>query len=169
MKKYMAICVTLVALAWGGVAAAATPQGKLTGSGTYDGFDLVVVTTVIDGGTSYVGLENDRSGNCSGDAGLMVFNNFAQFGVLCAHYVAQSRDGNGPKMRVATIGQFPGQWIVWRFTDGSGVGQPDKIATGTTSSFEEAVRWVNTGAIGSGHLSSSWSFATVTGNYSIIP
>jgi hypothetical protein len=25
--------------------------------------------TVIDGGTSYVGLENDLSGNCDGDSG----------------------------------------------------------------------------------------------------
>jgi hypothetical protein len=32
MKKYLAICGALVALAWMGVAAAATPQGKATGS-----------------------------------------------------------------------------------------------------------------------------------------
>ena len=34
MKKYVAICAALAALAWAGVAAAATPQGKLTGQAT---------------------------------------------------------------------------------------------------------------------------------------
>jgi len=57
MKKYMAICATLVALAWAGVAAAATPQGQLTGGAFVNSSGIIpwfVSSPVIDGGTSFV-------------------------------------------------------------------------------------------------------------------
>ena len=72
MKKYVAICGTLAALAWVGVAAATTAQGKLTGSAAITVGEFTVTTTIVDGGTSYVGLENDKSGNCSGDSGAVL-------------------------------------------------------------------------------------------------
>src|SRR5262245_2522775 len=101
MKKHVAICATLAALAWAGVAAADTPQGKLTG-GAFIGGNMPweIVSPSIDGGTSFVGLENDKSGNCNGDSGSIgpgsVFVN-----VVCADYIASSRDGSGAKMRLA--------------------------------------------------------------------
>ena len=81
MKKYVAICATLTALAWVGVAAAATSQGTLSGSATItpngtNTFTFGIGTPVIDGGTSYVGLENDLSGNCDGDSGTVDVGGF---------------------------------------------------------------------------------------------
>jgi hypothetical protein len=76
-----------VALAGSSVAAADAAQGKLTGDATV-GTPLVltlhVITTVVDGGTSYVGTENDRSGNCNDDSGS-VFVGFSgrTFNVVC--------------------------------------------------------------------------------------
>ena len=169
MKKYVAICATLTALAWVGVAASAAPQGKLTGSASAGGTSLPTVTTpVIDGGTSYVGLGNDRSGTCEGDSGVVQrFSN--TYNIVCAHYVASSRDGSGPKMRFAYVWFHPiaHWWIVevWRVTDG-GAG-PDTVALGSdVSDFEAtarqiAMQWVNTGRIGSGHPG-AWLFQTPT-------
>jgi len=54
MTKWVAICTTLVALAWVGVAAADTLQGKLTGSTT----DFTITTPITDASTSFVGNEN---------------------------------------------------------------------------------------------------------------
>ena len=168
MKQYVAICSTLAALVWAGVAGAATPQGKLTGTGTFAGIraSLAITTTITDGGDNAVGLENDRSGNCTGDSGQVFFVGLS-FDVFCAHYVAQSRDGSGPKMRFA----FPagvGFYSIWRISDGGA--QPDKAAVGTATSLAEALAWVNTGAIGSGHLFSTWDFQPVTnGDYIITP
>ena len=114
-KKPVATCATLAVLVWVGVAAAATPQGKLTGTGTFVGLraSLAITTTITDGGENAVGLENDRSGNCTGDSGQVFFVGLS-FPVFCAHYVAHSRDGSGPKMRFA----FPtgvGFYSIWRF------------------------------------------------------
>ena len=160
MKKSVAICSAVVALAWVGVAAAATPQGKLTGTGNFNGLraTLAITTTITDGGENAVGLENDRSGNCTGDSGQVSFVGLS-FSVFCAHYVAHSRDGSGPKMRFA----FPagvGFYSIWRISDGGA--QPDKAAVGTATSLAEALAWVNTGAIGSGHPFSTWNFQPVT-------
>ena len=68
----MLLVLFTAALAGPSVAAADTAQGKLTGDATVGTplfFTLHVITTVVDGGTSYVGKENDRSGNCNDDSG----------------------------------------------------------------------------------------------------
>ena len=166
MKKYVAICATLAALAWVGVAAAATPQGKLTGSGTLGDF-LNITNPVIDGGTSYVGLENDNSGACTNDSGLVQLNGTTE-AIVCAHYVAASRDGSGPKMRFAFENPFapvPGCYDVWRISDGgatdkvgrSGVCGPDALAI--------AQMWVNRGLVGTGSAATltPWNLGTTTG------
>jgi len=168
MKKCVATCATLAALVWAGVAAAGTPQEKLTGTGNFDGLrtTLAITTTITDGGENAVGQENHRSGNCTGDSGQVSFVGLS-FSVFCAHYVAHSRDGSGSKTRFA----FPagvGFYSIWRISDGGA--QPDKAAVGTATSLAEALAWVYTGAIGSGHLFSTWDFQPVTnGDYTITP
>ena len=116
----LAVCVGAF-LAAPSIAAAATPQGKLTGSGTIDPgglpltFDVHPQDPVIDGGTSYVGLENDKSGDCNGDSGTMLIRGDV-FPVACAHYVASSRDNGHPKMRFAFQG-FGDDYQAVRITD----------------------------------------------------
>jgi hypothetical protein len=162
MKKAVAICATLVALAWVGVAAAATPQGKLTGSATVFGGTFTISTAVIDGGTSYVGLANDKSGNCDGDSGSVIAGTTVT--VVCAHYVASSGCCNtgSPKMRFAVPNAAGGYSIV-RITDNGA--SPDTFAFGVTDTFEQARAWVNKGARGGG--GGAWAFGGVTGDYTI--
>ena len=161
MKKYVAICATLAALVWVGVAAADTPQGKLTSSAASG---PAVTTPIIDGGTSFVGKENDRSGNCLGDSGVVEVNGISHT-VLCAHYVAASRDNSGPKMRftyqdvVLTTTYYP----VWRISDG---GQIDTVGTNNFTVFDlgTAESIVNQGLQGSGfNPPFGWSFVSGTG------
>src|SRR5262245_25271004 len=97
MRKFALLALLAAGLVVPGVAAADTAQGKLTGSGDL----LTIATPVIDGGTSYVGLENDKSGDCSGDTGSVALPGEVAETVVCAHFVASSRDGSGPKMRFA--------------------------------------------------------------------
>jgi hypothetical protein len=160
MKKYVAICATLVALAWVGVAAAATPQGKLTGSAavTFAG-PLTITTPVLDGGTSYVGLENDKSGNCTNDTGAVTIIGLPA-PIVCAHFVASSRDGSGPKMRFAF--QNPTNtncYYVYRISDG---GATDKVGGIYVCSIDLARSAVNMGTTGGG-LGIPWIFTTVDG------
>ena len=101
MRKFALLALLAAALAVPSIAAAATPQGHLTGSANLNGGALFPVD-VTDGGTSYVGLENDRSGNCDGDSGTVTLGVTTE-SVLCAHFVASSRRLNtgSPKMRFA--------------------------------------------------------------------
>jgi hypothetical protein len=164
MKKYAAICATLVALVWVGVAAATVgPQGKLTGSATIDGFGTVTITTpVLDGGTTYVGLENDKSGDCSGDSGVVTAIGVTRT-IVCAHFVASSRDGSGPKMRIAFQDPFNRTcYDVLRISDGGStdtVGDLGLICPVAGQSAEAAVNKGSVGALGFNF----WTFSTVDG------
>jgi hypothetical protein len=167
MKKYAAICATLAALAWTGVAAADTAQGKLTGSAVAFGTTLAITSPVIDGGTTYVGKENDYSGNCNNDSGAVTLDGAAET-IVCAHFVAASRDGSGPKMRFA----FPSPvccfcYEVWRISDGGAQGT-DKVGIGFAcspswpTSLAHAQSVVNRGSVG-GLGVSLWAFTNVDG------
>jgi len=171
MKKYALICATLVALVWTTVAAATAPP-QLTGSMSFVGSTFAVGDPITDGGSSYVGLENDRSGNCTGDSGTWILNGGTPLPVLCAHWVQHSRGflAGSPKMRF-TFQSPGGLYFVIRITDNTATdaGQ-DSYATGLTSSLQDAKNWVNTGAIGSGHSFSDWSLVTVTdGDFVVTP
>ncbi len=156
----LAVCVGAF-LAMPGIAAADTAQGKLTGSGTIapggPTFDVHPQDPVIDGGTSYVGLENDKSGNCNGDSGTMLIRGDV-FPVACAHYVASSRDNGHPKMRFAFQG-FGDDYQGVRITDNGQSG--DTVAFSPAFlTFAQARAWVNKGAIGG--AGGSWVFQTLT-------
>ena len=173
MKKYTAICAVLGALVWAGVAAADAPQGKLTGSGTTVGANetIDITQTVTDGGTSYVGLANDRSGNCDGDTGTITHNG-TSFDIVCAHFVASSRGffAGNPKMRFA-FALVPGAvWEIVRIVD-NGTGN-DTFASGFVFSLADAQAWVNVGAVGSDHTGvQGWSTFSLTqgSEYTVTP
>jgi len=171
MKKYVVICATLVALAWVGVAAAAAPQGKLTGSalrGSPLHGTFTITSPVIDGGMTFVGLENDQSGNCDGDSGIVTItgNTPFNFRVVCAHYVASSGccNAGSPKMRFA-FQVNSAEFVVVRVTDNGDSPDTFGAATVTASSLAQAQAMVNTGVKGGG--GGSWIFASLTGNYTI--
>jgi hypothetical protein len=163
----LAVCVG-ASLAAPGIAAAETPQGKLAGFAGGPSFFLSISVPIMDGGTSDVGLGNDLSGNCNGDSGG-IFSNFSINFIVCAHFVQHSGccNAGSPKMRFAYQTAIAG-WTVVRVTDVGGSG--DTVAIGTTTSLADAQAWVNTGANGSGHPSTAWTFQTLTsGNLTITP
>jgi hypothetical protein len=167
MRKFALLALLAAALAVPSIAAAATPQGHLTGSANLNGGALFTVD-VTDGGTSSVGLENDRSGNCDGDSGTVTLGVSTE-SVLCAHFVASSRGLNtgSPKMRFAIQNTGTDFYAVFRITDNGA--STDTVAVGATDSLAAAEAWVNMGAIGSG-AGGAWQFATLTsGNYTITP
>jgi hypothetical protein len=171
MKKYVAICGMLAALVWVGVAAADTAQGKLTGSAFLPsyGYQFTITSPILDGGDSYVGLENDKSGNCNGDSGEVSFGGFVE-PIACAHYVASSRDGSGPKMRFAVVSPFDSRcYSVWRISDG---GATDKVGAtslcgmaggGGADTLAQAKVIVDLGRIGAGSGWGDWQYQTVNG------
>jgi len=169
MKKYVAICAMLVALTWVGIAAADTPQGKLTGSALLSAFgQLTITTAILDGGTSYVGQGNDKSNpdTCNLDSGAVTVGGLGAANVVCAHYVAASLDGSGPKMRFAYEDpRFPGCYQVLRISDG---GATDKVGIAEACvTLAQIQAWVNTGILGSGIALDPWFFSRVTGNFTI--
>jgi hypothetical protein len=172
MKKFIALCGVSATLAWAGIAAADTPQGKLTGSANLGGIGLLTITTTItDGGTSFVGAGNDKSGNCNGDSGAVSFPAFPA-SIICAHYVASSLDGSGPKMRFAYPNPLiAGCFDVWRISDG-GAGGTDKVGGASACAAPSIIQtWVNQGLFGTGLAASlnPWFFPTVTGDLIITP
>ena len=80
---------------------------------------------MIDGGPSYGGLENDLSGNCDGDSGMVLVGQL-QLPVACAHFVASSGccDAGSPKMRFAVTAS--GGYVIVRITDNAA--SPDTYA-----------------------------------------
>jgi len=170
MKKYMAICATLVALAWAGVATAAAPQGRLTGSATIVSLvaTLTITTPVLDGGTTYVGLENDKSANCSGDTGTVTLAGISKT-IVCAHFVAASADGSGPKMRFAiqSLGD-PTCYYVFRISDGGATDKVGVLGICGSNALGVVKAIVNKGSLGGGGFINGWTLSTVDG-YTVTP
>jgi len=172
MRKLALLLLITAALAAPGIAAADTAQGQLTGSATFNGNTFQITAPVIDGGTSYVGLENDKSGNCEFDSGTVVIN-LQTVSVACAHYVASSHDNGHPKMRLAySLGVG---YQVARITDNGPVDSntgisPDTFAVGQVLVSATVARdWVNKGAIGS-QVGFGWAyFGPLSGDCSITP
>lgn len=172
MKKIVALFAVALMAICAAAAYAATPQGKLTGGALVDAQGplsgrVEFGPPVIDGGTSYVGLENDQSGTCTGDSGTVKVRLFddAFHNVLCAHFVLHSGDSGNPKMRFLYQSES-GKWTVVRIVDNGSPGTNDTIAFGFVTSLADGIEWVNRGALGSGHPFSAWGFTTVeSGNF----
>ena len=172
MKKFALLALLAAALAVPSIAAAVpASQGTLTGSATLGApinGTWAITTPVIDGGTDFVGLENDKSGDCDGDSGDIVDPFQVVRSVICAHFVASSGccNAGSPKMRLAFSVSTSGEsFRVVRITDNGDL--PDTWAVGTTFSRADAEAWVNLGAQGC-HCGLGWGFVTVTdGNYTV--
>ena len=107
MMKLALLVLVAAALAAPSIAAADTPQGQLNGAANVGADAFLTTSTVLDGGMSYVGAENDLSGSCAGDSGQFLFGRPGSarlFDVVCAHYVASSKccPTGAPKMRFAS-------------------------------------------------------------------
>ena len=94
MKRLITGVALVAALAISVAANASSGKRFLTGGAKLDGsFRFVVTGPVRDGGTAYVGVENDQSGNCDGDSGTVMVAG-TKYDVVCAHFVAHSGDFN---------------------------------------------------------------------------
>jgi hypothetical protein len=168
VRKLALLAVFVSGLAVPGIAAAATPQGQLTGTGAIGGFAISISTPVKDGGTSDVGLENDYSGTCAGDTGVVERSGFVS-PIVCAHYVVSSGccNAGSPKMRFA-YPNVAGTYTVVRITDNGA--SPDSLGVGTTNDLLLAQAWVQKGAQGAGLPFSVWNLSFVgVGNFTVTP
>jgi hypothetical protein len=160
----LALCVGAF-LAVPGIAASKTlTPATLSGSATVNGSTVAISFGGVAANpfSPYDGESNDLSGTCGvDDRGVnTVIVNSTTFNVVCAHWVAPKVccTGNG-KMRFAyQVGAST--FYVVRITDNGG--SPDTLAFVKTTSFADALSWVNTGANGSGHPSSSWMVLNMT-------
>jgi hypothetical protein len=168
MRKFALLALLAAALAVPSIAAAAMAQGKLTGAATIgdplccSNFIIVNGQPVTDGGTTFVGLENDRSGNCVGDSGQVLLGTSAAVNVVCAHYVASSGccSTGSPKMRFAVQLQNGG-FLIFRITDNGVAGDTWAEGQPFVDTLAQVTAWVNTGRIGAGFADGSWLFASV--------
>jgi hypothetical protein len=187
MRKVVTICGTIVAaLVLAGVAAAAAPQGKLTGSVTFASAPLgihalTVKTTIVDGETVNVAKKNDRSGDCDGDSGSIKVDYAggggedattlsstggdddhgasATYNIICAH---NAGDGS---MMVDYFDTRIGRYVVFRVID-----RPagDTFLYQTETNATRALQWVNLGTNDSGHGATPLLSAPIqTGGFTI--
>jgi hypothetical protein len=164
MKKLALLVLFAAVLAVPSIAAAKTLlPATMSGSATVNGITVGIGNAMEDGGqfSDFSGLENDKSGNCQDDGGTVTVNS-TTFNVVCVHWVESSGccSPGSQKMRFAyQVG--PSNYAVIRITDNGG--SPDTYAIGNTTSLTNAVSWVNLGASGSGHhTSSAWTFLNIT-------
>jgi hypothetical protein len=169
MKRLVITAGLLAALALPVAASASTAEGHLTGGALIgDSVRFVIAGPVVDGGTSFLGAEDDQSGLCDGDSGSVKVNG-TRYSVICAHFVAESGNfGTGsPKMRFA-YQTGPGSYTIVRITGNGSPGAQDNFGWATVTTLPEAIAWVNRGANGSGHSTEGWTFLPISeGNYSV--
>jgi hypothetical protein len=167
MKKLITGAALIAALAIPVAANASSGNGFLTGGAKLNGsFRFVITGPVIDGGTSFVGAEDDQSGLCDGDSGTVMVAG-TKYDVVCAHFIAESGNFNtgSPKMRFA-FQTDANTWVVVRITNNGSPGGKDTFAWGTTTSLVDAIAWVNRGLKGTHNPSDSWTFLSIShGNY----
>lgn len=154
MKRFVALTAAVVAaFSLAGIASAATPQGHLGGAGnvsTTIGIQRVEVNSTINDGTmSYVGLNNDKSGNCNGDTGQVNVNYTAangspnsQFTVTCAHFTNTT---SGGWMQFSWHDTNLNTYVVFRIGDRGQNAGLDKFEYTTTATATDAQSIVNLG------------------------
>ena len=134
MKKYLAICGTLAALAWVGVAAAAhaARQADRFGADQSGARRQLYVHSRHPRDRRrhrplYIGTENDKSGNCDGDSGIL-----DGYTVVCAHFVASSKccNAGSPRMRFA-YQRLSNYFVIAKITDNGA--STDTVALGATA------------------------------------
>ena len=169
MKRVVTLCGVIGALAFAGVASAATPQGHLDGDlkfknpPTLQIHKIDITSTINDGEQVYVAVNNDKSNDCDGDTGTLEVqydsstglgdaSGKASYPVLCAHYT-----GNN-SMTISYNDTEIGKFVVIRFVDRSAAGKPDQVLVGSTTDANLAIQWPNRGYGGSGAQLAGLSF-----------
>lgn len=171
MKKLLVSLFAIVALALAGVASAATPQGNLTGAGNVATSISISRAeangTITDGETVYVGLNNDKSGDCVGDSGGINVNYSAasgfpnsSFTIQCAHYTATA---SGGWMSFSWYDSNLNTWVVFRIGDRGQNAGLDKFEYTTATTATNAMRAVNLGVAGCGFCTATLTHSTTSG------
>jgi len=155
MKKLMALAAVVGAAMLVPVALGATSQGILRGhSGEVKvsllGIEMIQVRSDIkDGETVQIGENNDDTGDCNGDTGVVRVKyigtgadgkNHATLRVICAHWT-------GAEMQFDFFDPQSGKWVVVRALD-YGNGAHDATRYQAYDSAAEAQLVVNTGTNG---------------------
>jgi hypothetical protein len=147
MKRLFRVLAFLAAAIVVSAAAAATPQGHLSGAASlasnHAGITRVVAHKVSDGETVFVGLKNDRSGDCDGDTGTLTIKHGGSattYNVLCAHYVANFAMG------VLYFDDTIGKYVEVRVRERGQPAREDIVDIGVMGTDKNrAVRCVNLG------------------------
>jgi hypothetical protein len=187
MKKALTtIGVLVAALTFAGVAAAATPQGKLTGGATLTSnplgiHSITVVTTIVDGETVDVAKNNDRTGDCDGDSGKIKVtygsssssadtsstnvdwgsgSSYHYYYIHCAHYTGDLA------MMVDYYDSKLCKYVIFRVKD-----RPtgDSFLYHTATTAAGAMSWVNLGTGDSGNNASPLISTPMSGDFSVTP
>ena len=167
MKKALTtIGIVVAALTFAGVAAAATPQGKLTGGATLTSNPLgihsvTVITTIVDGETADVAKNNDRTGDCDGDSGKIKVTygyHYSYYNILCAHYTGDLA------MMVDYYDSKLCKYVIFRVKDRP-TGDSFLYRTDTTAT--RAMNWVNLGTGDSGNNATPLMSTPMSGGFSI--
>src|SRR5262245_15318713 len=176
--------VALAALALAAVAWAATPEGKLTGeikwnnpgSRPFEGVGTngihVITTDAGQGGTPikdgqtdplFINVNNDRSGNCTGDSGNIVVQyvdagvGSAVYPIICAHY------SNDVTMSYDFFDTHYQKYLVVNVVY-KGASADPIVRFGVETDATRAMQWVNLGTAGSGHTAMSVANSTKKGD-----
>lgn len=177
MKSWIALFLIVGAGIAASVAFAAGPQGNLTGAANLSDAStsrIAVGTTVTDGETVYTAQQNDLSGDCNGDAGVVAVKHGAgaavNFNIFCAHFVHSAAGKNIMVFSYSdtTLGNFP---VVWIRDDGSPA-SADTIRIAYLPTAARAQKMVNLGWDGSGELAAGTPLPFVTGSsgdYTVTP
>ena len=170
MKKFVTIFgVVLAALTLAGIASAATPQGKLTGSlkwntpGKRPFTDFNGVSTngihqldidpahpIIDGETVYVNKNNDPSGDCDGDLGTITVQytdagaGSATYPIDCAHFSNYASPTHLGNMSFDYLDTHYHAYLVISVVY-KGTSTDPLVRYGIATDQHDALNWVNTG------------------------
>jgi hypothetical protein len=153
MRKVVLLVLAILSLALTGVASAADPQGSLTGAADFNWLEPIqrieIIDPIVDGETVYVGVNNDRSGDCDGDSGTVriiykITNSFYDSAIRCAHYT-------GKNSMTFSFLSDNGVWMILRVQDKGQTAELDDFHWGYTilpvGGTGDAVmlKWVNQG------------------------
>ena len=174
MKKVVTtIAVFIAALSLAGVAAAATPQGKLTGEIKFHPSDdpfgdihkVTITSPILDGETQYVNVANDKSGDCDGDVGTVEIQynhggGTTSYPITCAHFSSSPSPTMTFSWFDTELNSQPDMYVIISVVDKAGPGGAIKF-NGEVSA-PSALAWVNLGTQGSGHSANPLILAAQT-------
>jgi len=192
-KSVTIIGVVLAALALAGIAWAATPQGKLTGSlkwntpgqrpfTNFNGvstngihqIDIDPLNPIIDGETVYVNKNNDPSGDCDGDSGTITVQytdagaGSMTYPIICAHFSNYASPTHLGNMSFDYFDAHYGAYLVISVVY-KGATKDPLVRYGIATDQHNALVWVNTGTVPSGNAPFNIASSTKKGDVVLTP